>query len=308
MINKIDFSHPLTLDGSMSTSLERLGCNTDNELWTAAALIDQPSLVKQVHDEYFAAGARVAITDTYQANVPALEKQADLNENQARAIIRRAVELAKRSRDNFERQTGIHNYVAGSLGPYGAYLADGSEYRGDYQLTVAEFQQFHRPRIEEITTVGVDCLALETQPQLAEVVAVLDLLKQAFTDQSVYVSFTLRDADTISDGTSLKEAARVVEQYDQVVAVGINCMPPRLAVPALNNLRQATSLPLVVYPNSGAQYDSRTKTWNDSTQMGDFGDLARHCLAAGAMLIGGCCTTTPQDIARVAKVLQQNKS
>ena len=114
----------------MSTSLERLGCDTDNELWTAAALINQPELVYQVHKEYFEAGARLAITDTYQANLPALKK-AGLTEKQARQVIEKAVELAKQARDDYETETGAHGYVAGSIGPYGTNMSNGSEYSVD---------------------------------------------------------------------------------------------------------------------------------------------------------------------------------
>lgn len=305
MVKRSIFSNPLVIDGSMSTSLERLGCDTDNELWTAAALLNQPELVYQVHKEYFEAGARLAITDTYQANLAALKQNAGLDEQAARAVIQKAVTLAKQARNDYEKKTGIHNYVAGSLGPYGAYLADGSEYRGDYELTEAEYQEFYRPRIEEITKVGVDCLALETQPKLSEVKAVLDLLKAEYPDQKVYVTFTLKDAATISDGTPLKQAAQTVNEYDQVIGMGINCIPPRLVTPAIKNLKAATDLPIVVYPNSGAIYDPKTKTWSKPAKEDDFGNLTKEWLAAGATIIGGCCTTTPQDIQKIAVVIKE---
>lgn len=306
MVKKSIFSKPLVIDGSMSTSLERLGCDTDNALWTAAALIKQPELVCQVHYEYFVAGARLAITDTYQANLAALKQNAGLDEQAARAVIQKAVTLAKQARNDYEKKTGIHNYVAGSLGPYGAYLADGSEYRGDYELTEAEYQEFYRPRIEEITKVGVDCLALETQPKLSEVKAVLDLLKNEYSDQRVYVSFTLKDTETISEGTKLTDAAKAVSQYDQVIGVGINCIPPRLVTPAIKKLKEATALPIIVYPNSGASYDAATKTWSAAPAEDDFGKLTKEWLLAGASAIGGCCTTTPADIAKIAAVLNEH--
>ena len=302
MVKKSIFSNPLVIDGSMSTSLERLGCDTDNELWTAAALINQPELVYQVHKEYFEAGARLAITDTYQANLPALKK-AGLTEKQARQVIEKAVELAKQARDDYETETGAHGYVAGSLGPYGAYLANGSEYRGDYELTSAEYQEFYLPRLEAIVNAGVDCLALETQPKLSEVKAVLDLLKNEYPNQKVYVSFTLQNAETISEWTKLADAAKAVAQYDQVIGVGVNCIPPRLVTPAIKKLKEATALPIIVYPNSGASYDATTKTWSAAPAEDDFGKLTKEWLLAGASAIGGCCTTTPADIAKIAAVL-----
>ena len=114
--------------------------------------------------------------------------------------------------------------------------------------------------MEAIVNAGVDCLALETQPKLSEVKAVLDLLKNEYPDQKVYVSFTLQNAETISEGTKLVDAAKAVAQYDQVIGVGVNCIPPRLVTPAIKKLKEATALPIIVYPNSGASYDATTKT------------------------------------------------
>lgn len=167
---------PLVLDGSMSTPLEVAGAKTNSDLWTSQTLIDNPDLVYQVHLDYFKAGADLTITDTYQTNVDALVRHG-LSEEEARNLIKRAVQLANQARDDYEKETGKHNYVAGSIGPYGAYLADGSEYRGDYDLTAIQLQNFHLPRLAAILATGVDCLALETQPKLTEVVAILALLK-----------------------------------------------------------------------------------------------------------------------------------
>lgn len=147
------------------------------------------------------------------------------------------------------------------------------------------------------------CLALETQPKLSEVKAVLDLLKNEYPDQKVYVSFTLQNAETISEGTKLADAAKAVAQYDQVIGVGVNCIPPRLVTPAIKKLKEATALPIIVYPNSGASYDATTKTWSAAPAEDDFGKLTKEWLLAGASAIGGCCTTTPADIAKIAAVL-----
>ncbi|BAW86552.1 homocysteine S-methyltransferase [Limosilactobacillus fermentum] len=159
----------------MSKPLEVAGAKTNSDLWAAQTLIDNPDLVYQVHLDYFKAGADLTITDTYQTNVDALVRHG-LSEEEARDLIKRAVQLANQARDDYEKETGKHNYVAGSIGPYGAYLADGSEYRGDYDLTAIQLQNFHLPRLAAILATGVDCLALETQPKLTEVVAILALL------------------------------------------------------------------------------------------------------------------------------------
>lgn len=290
-----ELKQPLVIDGAMSTALEALGANTNNPLWTASVLDHQPELVRQVHNQYFQAGARLAITDTYQANVPAFIKQG-YSKCQAHSLIRRAVQLAKEARDDFERQTGIHNYVAGSLGPYGAYLNNGAEYTGDYHLSSQQYQDFHRPRLAEIVREGVDILAIETQPRLDEVQAELTLAHQLAPATPVYVSFSLQDHATLPDGTPLAVAAATVAQDENVVAVGVNCIPLERVAPAVRIVHAVTNKPVIAYPNSSAVYDPSSKTWTYPHGHQSLASFLPQWLAAGLTIIGGCCTTTPADI------------
>lgn len=299
-------NHTVVLDGAMSTPLERLGADTNNDLWTAKALIDNEELVYEVHKMYFEAGADLIITDTYQANVQAFEK-VGYSEKEARNLIKKAVKIAQKARDDYENKTGKHNYIAGTIGPYGAYLANGSEYRGDYELSVEEYQQFHLPRIEELATTGVDILAIETQPKLDEVLAILELLKEKYPQQKVYVSYTLSDDDTISDGTPLPRAIHALEDYSQVIAVGINCVKLELVEPALKNMKEITDKHLIVYPNSSAVYDPKSKTWSQPKTSATFEELIPNWYEAGARIIGGCCTTGPKEIKAVADFIKRNK-
>lgn len=299
-------NHTVVLDGAMSTPLERLGADTNNDLWTAKALIDNEELVYEVHKMYFEAGADLIITDTYQANIQAFEK-VGYSEKEARNLIKKAVKIAQKARDDYENRTGKHNYIAGTIGPYGAYLANGSEYRGDYELSAEEYQQFHLPRIEELATIGVDILAIETQPKLDEVLAILELLKEKYPQQKVYVSYTLSDDDTISDGTPLPRAIHALEDYSQVIAVGINCVKLELVEPALKNMKEITDKHLIVYPNSSAVYDPKSKTWSQPKTSATFEELIPNWYEAGARIIGGCCTTGPKEIKAVADFIKRNK-
>ena len=295
-------NHTVVLDGAMSTPLERLGADTNNDLWTAKALIDNEELVYEVHKMYFEAGADLIITDTYQA----FEK-VGYSEKEARNLIKKAVKIAQKARDDYENKTGKHNYIAGTIGPYGAYLANGSEYRGDYELSVEEYQQFHLPRIEELVNAEVDILAIETQPKLDEVLAILELLKEKYPQQKVYVSYTLSDDDTISDGTPLPRAIHALEDYSQVIAVGINCVKLELVEPALKNMKEITDKHLIVYPNSSAVYNPKSKTWSQTKTSATFEELIPNWYEAGARIIGGCCTTGPKEIKAVADFIKRNK-
>ena len=299
-------NNPVVLDGAMSTPLEKLGADTNNDLWTAKALIDNEELVYEVHKMYFEAGADLIITDTYQANVQAFEK-VGYSEKEARNLIKKAVKIAQKARDDYENRTGKHNYIAGTIGSYGAYLANGSEYRGDYELSVEGYQQFHLPRIEELVNAEVDILAIETQPKLDEVLAILELLKKKYPQQKVYVSYTLSDDDTISDGTPLPRAIHALEDYSQVIAVGINCVKLELVEPALKNMKEITDKHLIVYPNSSAVYDPKSKTWSQPKTSATFEELVPNWYEAGARIIGGCCTTGPKEIKAVADFIKRNK-
>ncbi len=219
-------------------------------------------------------------------------------------MIQRAVALAKEARDEYQQETGIYNYVAGALGPYGAYLANGSEYTGDYHLSTIEYQQFHRPRLTDILTVGVDVIAIETQPRLDEVLAELDLVKELAPDTLCYVSFSLKDSTRLPDGTPLAVAARTVAKYPNVFAVGVNCIPLEEVTAAIETVYQVTDKPVIAYPNSSATYDPTTKTWSYPHGRRGLVDYLPQWLAAGLTIVGGCCTTTPQDIAALREYLK----
>ena len=294
----------LLVDGALATELERRGCDLNSKLWSADVLIKNPKLIHDVHLEYFLAGADIAITSSYQAALPSLES-AGLSPSEAAEIIQKSVRLAQQARiEAISLQPGRKLLVAGSVGPYGAYLADGSEYRGDYQLSTEEFVAFHRSRMEALITGGVDILVMETIPSFRETLALKSLLRD-YSRMPAWFSFTLRDGMHISDGTSLEEVVEVLNTCDQVVALGVNCSPPRLATEALQNLARLTKKPLVVYPNSGEVYDSSSKTWSqEGNQMTKIEELAPRWYELGARLIGGCCRTTPEDIQNIRRALE----
>ncbi|VDZ84559.1 homocysteine S-methyltransferase [Kluyvera intermedia] len=291
--------HPFVLlDGAMATELEARGCDLTDSLWSAKVLMENPQLIYDVHLDYFRAGAQVAITASYQATPDGFAARG-LDEAQSRSLIGKSVELARQARESYlaENPTAKGLLIAGSVGPYGAYLADGSEYRGDYQRSAQVFQEFHRPRVEALLEAGVDLLACETLPSFAEIRALAQLLAEYPVAQA-WFSFTLRDSQHLSDGTPLCDVLALLADYPQIVAVGVNCIALENTTDALSYLHSQTPLPLVVYPNSGEHYDAVTKTWHHHGEAcATLEGYLPQWLAAGAKLIGGCCRTTPKDIA-----------
>ncbi|WP_312830376.1 homocysteine S-methyltransferase [Pantoea anthophila] len=294
----------LILDGALATELEARGCQLADALWSAKVLMENPELIYQVHYDYFVAGARCAITASYQATPQGFATRG-LSEEASLALIARSVELAQRARHDYlaVRPDAKTLLVAGSVGPYGAFLADGSEYRGDYSLPEAEMMAFHRPRVQALLAAGADLLACETLPSFAEAQALVKLLSE-FPDARAWFSFTLRDAGHISDGTPLAEVVSWLNQQPQVVALGVNCVALESVTPALQQLQTLTDKPLVVYPNSGEQYDAGSKTWHSAPSGCTLHDKLAEWQQAGARLIGGCCRTSPGDIAAIARTCQ----
>ncbi|TQJ35684.1 homocysteine S-methyltransferase [Arthrobacter sp. SLBN-122] len=302
--NLLSQERPLVSDGALATELEARGCNLADPLWSAKVLLEQPDLIRDVHRDYFAAGANIATTASYQATPQGFAARG-IGGPEALELVALSVRLAAEARQ--EHLAGHPDagplLVAGSVGPYGAYLADGSEYRGDYVLSPAEFEDFHAPRIAALVNAGFDLLALETLPSFAEAEALLALSREHGVD--TWFSFSLRDGGHISDGTPLADVARLLDGQPHVAAVGVNCVPLNLVTPALAALREHTDKPLVAYPNSGETYDPATKTWSrDRTAAAgapaSLGSAAPEWRKLGARIVGGCCRTTPRDIAVLA--------
>ncbi|MBI3168911.1 MAG: homocysteine S-methyltransferase [Chloroflexi bacterium] len=290
------------IDGAMATELERRGCDLNDALWSAKVLLEQPELIRAVHLDYFNAGADFAITASYQATVEGFA-QRGLSREQAFDLIKKSVQLAQEARDEFwskeENRVGrVRPLVAGSVGPYGAYLADGSEYRGDYNLTENELIAFHRPRVEALIASGADLLACETIPCLIEARALIRLLAE-FPDTFAWFTFTAKDGKHISNGEYIADVAAFLDKQPQAAAIGINCTSP-LHIPSLvREIKKNTDKPIIVYPNSGEYYSAVTNTWHGETSCDKFGLQSKEWYENGARLIGGCCRTTPDHIREV---------
>ena len=281
---------PVVLDGGLAGRLADQGCDLSGELWSARLLADAPGQIAAAHRAYLAAGARVLITASYQATFEGFARRG-LDRAEAAGLMRRSVELAR------EAAAGREDvWVAASVGPYGAMLADGSEYRGGYGLSVAELARFHRPRIEALAEAAPDVLALETVPDVLEARAMLRAVEG--TGLPVWLSYSVAGGRTRA-GQPLEAAFRIAAGHPQVIAVGVNCCTPQDASRAVAPARDVTGKPVVVYPNSG-------ETWQDGEWRGaaTFDPAAaRGWYADGARLIGGCCRVDPGRIAALAAEL-----
>jgi homocysteine S-methyltransferase len=280
----------LVLDGGLSNQLEAQGCDLSDTLWSARLLADAPEQVEAAHAAYVRAGARVLITSSYQATYEGFA-QRGVGRDEASGLLRRSVALARAAAEAVEHPV----WVAASVGPYGAMLADGSEYRGRYGLSVGELERFHRPRIETLASAGPDVLALETVPDTDEARALLRASEGCGVP--VWLSYSI-EGDMTRAGQPLAEAFALAAGNDQVIAVGVNCCEPGDVDRAVEIAAGETGKPVVVYPNSGEEWDAAGRHWRGT---GTF-DAARvrGWQAAGARLVGGCCRVGPERIAALA--------
>lgn len=291
---------PVVLDGGLATELTARGHDLSDRLWSARLLLTDPGAIEDVHLAYFQAGAQVAITASYQASIEGFAA-AGLDRAEALGLMRRSVESAATARDRYREASGDDGplLVAGSIGPYGAYLADGSEYRGDYVDTVGAdaLAAFHRPRMEALRDAGADLLAIETIPSVREAEVVVRLLDEV--DLPAWLSYSCRDGISTSAGEAFEDAIALGDD-PRIVAVGVNCTAPRFVPRLLARARVATDRPLIAYPNGGDRWDATARTWVADAGGTFDPDAVATWSGLGATWLGGCCGTGPTEIRALA--------
>ncbi|XP_063617713.1 homocysteine S-methyltransferase-like [Cydia splendana] len=302
----------VVLDGGFSSQLScHVGHVIDGDpLWSARFLHTNPEEVVNAHLDFLRAGADLIITNTYQASIGGFVEHLGVNEEQAYALIERAVELAKRARTLYleEFQNFLQNdhvpLVVGSVGPYGAHLHDGSEYDGSYADTtsVETMREWHRPRIQALVDAGVDLLALETIPCQEEAEMLCELLRE-YPHMKAWLAFSCKDNQSIAHGESFQKVAKKCWETnpDQLVAVGVNCCAPSYVknlLKGFNDDRPHAPIPLIVYPNSGEKYNPEIG-WIDRDKCEAVEVFIQDWLDLGARYVGGCCRTYAADVTRI---------
>ncbi|WP_327267959.1 homocysteine S-methyltransferase [Streptomyces sp. NBC_01218] len=286
---------PLLLDGGLAHQVEAQGCDLSDALWSARLLVDAPEQLEAAHTAYARAGAQVLITASYQATFEGFARRG-IGRPGTEELLARSVELARRAGERSGRET----WVAASVGPYGAMLADGSEYRGRYGLSVEELERFHRPRVEALAAARPDVLALETVPDVDEARALLRAV--ARTGIPVWLSYSVAGGLTRA-GQPLREAFAEAAAHEQVIAVGANCCDPADADGAVRCAAAVTGKPVVVYPNSGERWDASGRRWTGPSTFGA-PERVRDWTRNGARLVGGCCRVGPSLIAALGRALE----
>ena len=282
------------LDGGFGTTVEQFGYDVKHELWSSNLIQSNPEAVYKVHKAFVDSGAEIILTNTYQASVQSF-LNIGIDRATACTYLATAVELATRA-------AGNRAIVAGSLGPYGAMLGNGSEYTGHYEETEADYIQYHKERLDILIEAGISVFAFETIPNIEEIKAVRTLLLD-YPSIETWISVTLKDHDHLSDGTPLEAVIEVVNEIENVLAFGVNCTSVNVIDAAVDKLITLSAKPLILYPNSGRQYDAVHKVWIDREDA-SLVEAAPRWKEKGVKIIGGCCQVGPGEIKELGTVLK----
>jgi homocysteine S-methyltransferase len=272
------------LDGGLSTALELNGNKLSTSLWTGELIRTAPNEITKAHLDFINAGAQIIITSSYQLSYIGCENRG-WSTSQTDEALYKSTQLAIDAVSQSKKAVK----VAASVGPYGAALADGSEYRGNYGVGKSALRDFHARRIEVLIASNPDYLALETMPDTQEVEVLLDLLSDC--PIPYWISYSCKEGNQTNAGQSFASA---VDLAQSAMAVGVNCTAPELITGLLSSASSA--VPYVVYPNSGRTWDAVEKVWIGTTQVGFADSLVKEWMDQGAEIIGGCCGIGPKEI------------
>jgi homocysteine S-methyltransferase len=293
---------PLILDGGLSNVLEQQGCNLNHNLWSAKLLETNPEAIIQAHLAYLNAGANCITTASYQASIPGFMAFGH-GRVAAEEFIVRSTLIAEEAIRRFSKSGSnkIKPLIAASIGPYGAYLADGSEYHGNYGVSNDVLREFHLERISILDRTKVDFFACETIPSFQEVLVLADILKH--TNKTAWVSFSCKDEQHLNDGTEIGECVALLAKHPNVLAIGANCTAPKYISGLIKSIKVSNwDKKIVVYPNSGEAYNASSKTWLGVSEPNLFVNMAKEWIELGAEIVGGCCRIGPDHINRLSKI------
>ena len=290
---------PMVLDGGLSNVLEDLGCDLSSSLWTAELLEKDPQAIVETHLRYLRSGADIISTTGYQASI---KKYLELSYSPSKAeeLILRPVALARQALKSFvQSNPDKKRFIAASIGPFGAYLADGSEYTGDYEVGAEQLRSFHKRRLRLLADSSADFLAFETMPNALEIEVISDLLSEV--TKPSWLSLSVQDANSLRDGTPLPKIIQGLDKLPNLFAIGVNCCAPSIVEDCIKTIRLYSDKKVIVYPNSGQVYDAKQKKWLGTSDPLQYGQLAEKWFASGADIVGGCCQIGPRHIENIKR-------
>ncbi|MDW4185283.1 MAG: homocysteine S-methyltransferase [Staphylococcus saprophyticus] len=297
LLEKLKAQSPLVLDGGLATTLEQAGCSLKTSLWSSEVLKNNPTQIKQAHQAFTDVGADILLTSTYQASYQTFSdigvKATEIDQLYNTAV------------NQIMEATTDTQVIVGSLGPYGAYLSDGSEYTGAYDLSKEDYFQFHKTRIEALVKRGINDFVFETVPNFEEIKAIVEYIVPHYTNQTFWLSVTVNEDGDLSDDTEFEKLCAYIKQYAERIPVfGINCSSVAGINKAISKGLKNVPQTIALYPNGGAQYNAVEKEWESVGNQGLIVEQIPDWLDQGVKIVGGCCQTTPENIKSIKEAIE----
>ena len=284
------------LDGSLSYPLENKGINLNTRLWTAQLLIDDPHILSEIHSNYVNCRVDYISTSSYQLSHDSLS-QLGYSKKEIFKIFKRSVDLAKKAVDKKEIE------IVGSFGPFGTFLADGSEYTGNYKYDDFTIKNYHKKNFEIINHQKLDIILYETIPSLKEIIIISDVIK--YSHKKFWISMTCNKNLKLRDNSSLKEACKILSELQNISVIGVNCIDPLITSDIIKKLKDYSSKKILIYPNSGEKYNSYTKKWDGESSINN--KLIQDWISLSPDIIGGCCRVGYDKISKMRNVIDRNE-
>ena len=296
----MNINYPLLIDGGLSNSLEIEGSDLNHEMWYANLLEKSPESLIKAHYTYLISGAKCIITSSYQASILGFMNLGH-DKNMSERLLLKSISLAEEAINRFDSK-GTRPLIAISIGPYGAYLSNGSEYYGNYDVSDDVLYDFHFERIKLLDSSSADFFACETIPSLQEAKVLSEILRG--TNKSAWISFSCKDSSSINDGNNIEECIAFLANHPNIFAVGVNCTSPEYISDLIRSIKkESLDKKIVVYPNSGENYNPDSKCWTGKSDIDFFTDMAKEWIDLGVDIIGGCCRVGPKHILNLSKML-----
>jgi homocysteine S-methyltransferase len=275
------------LDGAMGTELLRRGVKTPLPSWSARALIENPEIVREIHEDYIGAGAEVITTNTFRTTARALGKVGLAA--RAKELTQLAVQLAKEAR----KENSV--WIAGSVAPledcYEPELAPDSE------IAFHEHKEF----IGWLVEAGVDFILIETMSTIQESIAAARAAEPY--GLPIFVSWTCGSDGNILSGESIQEGIRMLEPYHPSAFL-VNCTPAKVIETAIRKTYEVSRVPVGAYANIGKPEPVNGWEFTHDLDPVAYAMEAKRWIQADAKIVGGCCGTTPNHISELRNAIR----
>mmetsp|Transcript_24452 Transcript_24452/g.35947 ORF Transcript_24452/g.35947 Transcript_24452/m.35947 type:complete len:313 (-) Transcript_24452:162-1100(-) len=304
LLSRLQKNNCLLLDGGLSTTLEYYGHTLDKTLWSANTVATSPLSIVDVHEKFIEAGCDIITTASYQMSFEGFLSKG-YSRIATEQLMLKSTSCALTARENKKDIRDV--LIASSVGCYGAHLADGSEYSGQYGLSTDQLAAWHQGKFDILANSGCDIMACETVPCVTECKALCRVISSYESSHrrpelGGWITCSCSSGDTLNSGENFEDAIRAItdpsyERESPALAhwgVGVNCTSPGFIDSLLDIIRDSgntTGRPIVVYPNKGESWDAVAREWVSSSGYGDaeFAEMVKDWRTQGANVIGVYC-------------------